>query len=314
MQFWPRVRAKREYARVRHGARPTEAKLAGFAGYKVGMTHVFFVDPRKESPTKGETVCVPVTVIECPPIKVYGIRFYKKGLNGLEVAKEIVTKGDKELNRRICVAKKEAKIEANPADYSDIRLLVYTQPKLTGIGKKKPEIFEILLGGSLQDKLNYAKEKLGKEIAVKEIFKEGQQIDIHAITKGKGFQGAIKRFGIHRTSHKSEKGVRTPGTLGGWSAQGHFMYRVPHAGDMGYHQRMEPNKMILKIGDNPKDVNPQGGFLHYGLVKNTYLLLKGGISGPSKRMIRLSVASRPNPKFAFTPEIKAINTDSKQGN
>jgi large subunit ribosomal protein L3 len=315
MQFWPRVRAKRHYARVRHPPQAKEAKIQGFAGYKAGMTHIMFTDSRKNASTKGETVSFPVTVVECPPIKVYGVRFYNKGLLGIKAAKDIVTKSDKELARKIPQPKKEGKLDGiNPDDYTDIKLLVYTQPKLTGIGKKKPEIFEMHMGGSLQEKLAYAKDHLGKEIFLKDIFKEGDQVDLHVVTKGKGFQGAVKRFGIHRKPHKSEKTRRAPGTLGGWVAQGHFMYRVPHAGSTGYNQRIEYNKLILKIGEKPEDVNPAGGFLHYGLIKNNYLLIKGSVGGPANRIVRMSLGARPNPKFAgFVPDIKSINQDSKQG-
>ena len=316
MQFWPRVRAKRHYARVRSYKDSETAVVKGFAGYKVGMTHIQFNDPRKNSPTKGEIVNFPVTVVECPPIKVYGVRFYKKGNKGLEVATEIVTKADKELSRKIPATKKEGKLDLiKPEEYLEARLLVYTQPKLTGIGKKKPEIFELPIGGEIETQISYAKEVLGKEIKIEDIFKAGQQVDIAGITTGKGFSGAIKRFGIHRTRHKSEKGIRTAGSLGGWKGQGHFMYRVPAPGKMGFHQRREFNKLILKIGNNPEEINPKGGFVKYGNVKNTYILLKGGVVGPSNRIVRFNIATRPNDKYeGFAPDIKYVSLESKQGN
>jgi len=46
------------------------------------------------------------------------------------------------------------------------------------------------------------------------VFKEGQYVDVIAVTKGKGFQGVIKRFHVHRRQHKSEKGVRKVGAIG----------------------------------------------------------------------------------------------------
>ena len=48
--------------------------LQGFAGYKVGMTHLVMVDDHKHSPTEGKDIMVPVTVVECPPMKVAAIR------------------------------------------------------------------------------------------------------------------------------------------------------------------------------------------------------------------------------------------------
>jgi large subunit ribosomal protein L3 len=200
----------------------------------------------------------------------------------------------KELERKIILPKKIKKKIEDIKDYDDVRLLVCTQPKLTGIGKKKPVIFEICLGGKKEEKLKYAKEKLGKEIVLEDVFKEGQQVDIHAITKGKGFQGAVKRFGIGLKHHKSEKGRRTPGSLGGWKGQGHFMYRIAHAGQMGYHQRTEYNKWLIKIGKKADEINVKGGFLRFGLVKNPYVLVKGSVGGAVKRLIRFNHATREN--------------------
>ena len=297
MQYWPRKRAKSEVARVRYWADLPETKLLGFAGYKVGMTHVSFIDTQKTSLTKGMDINCHVTIIECPPIKAASIRFYQNSVNGLQPVSEIFSdKVDPELKRKIAPPKKIKKTinDIKLDQIADIRLLVYTQPKLTGIGKKKPELFEMAIAGSKDNKLKFAQEKLGKEITIEEVFNEGQQIDIHAITKGKGFQGPVKRFGIHKKQHKTEKGVRTPGSLGAWNAQGHMMYRIAHAGQMGYHRRTEYNKWLIKIGKNPNDINQKGGFLHYGVIKNPYILLKGSIPGPAKRLIRINHATRPN--------------------
>ena len=67
MQFWPRKKAKRAYARVNSFAQEKEPKLLGFAGYKAGMSHLLVEDNRKTSTTKGEDIFCPVTIIECPP-------------------------------------------------------------------------------------------------------------------------------------------------------------------------------------------------------------------------------------------------------
>ena len=299
LQFWPRKRAKRHFAKVKAWAQSAETKPLGFAGYKVGMAHVIFNDTRKTAPTKGMEVSLPTTIIECPPLKAASIRFYKKTNSGSKLISEVFAeKVDKELARKISIPKSIKKKIEDIKDFDDIMLLVYTQPKLTGIGKKKPELFEIALGGKKEDKLKYAKEKLGKEITINDALKQGQQIDIHAITKGKGFQGPVKRFGIGLKSHKSEKSRRQPGSLGGWRAQGHVMWRVPHAGQMGYHQRTEYNKLLLKIGNKPEEINPKSGFISYGLIKNDYILVKGSIAGAKKRVIRLNHAIRPNKKLS----------------
>ncbi|MBI3026818.1 50S ribosomal protein L3 [Candidatus Woesearchaeota archaeon] len=311
MQFWPRVRARHSYARIRNWSHSTEAKPLGFAGYKVGMTHLLINDNRPYSLTKGTDIFCPVTVIECPPLKTASIRFYKKTKDGLMLVGETIADSlDKDLERKITLPKKKGK---EPSGYDFVRLSCFTQPKLTGIGKKKPEIFEIAIGGTKDQQLSYAKEKIGKEISVAEVFKDGQFLDVHSITKGKGFQGPVKRFGIQLRQHKSEKSRRNPGSLGPWRGQGHVMWRVAHAGKMGYHLRTEYNKHLVKIGNKADEINVKGGFVNYGLVTNQYVLLKGSVAGARKRIIRLTAPARVKRETLEAPQISYISTESKQG-
>jgi large subunit ribosomal protein L3 len=314
LQFWPRKRAKRVYARVRSNTSSKDAKPLEFAGYKVCMTHIAVTDNRANSTTKGEEIIYPVTIIECPPIKISSVRFYKNSINGSKVCSEVFAeKLDKELGRKTAVPKKIMNKIDDIKDFDDVKVTVYTNPKLTSIGRKKPELFEVGLGGSKEDKLKWAKENLGKEVNINDVFQEGQQIDIHAITKGKGFQGPVKRFGVSLKHHKSEKGVRSVGSLGGWTSQGHVMWRVAHAGQMGFHQRTEYNKWLIKIGANPDEVNVKGGFSSYGLVKNPYIIVKGSIAGPPKRLIRFNHAIRSKGKLPKeAPAITYINLDVKK--
>jgi large subunit ribosomal protein L3 len=305
--YYPRKRSKKPIACVRSWAKVKEAKLLGFAGYKVGMVHLMIKDNGPNSMTKGETISCPATIVECPPLKTSSIRFYKKTIDGLKVVGDVLVEGlNKELERKITLPKKVKKKIEDVKDFDDVVLVVYTQPKLSGVGKKKPEIFEISIGGKKEEKLNYAKELLGKEINIEDIFKEGNQVDIHVITKGKGFQGPVKRFGIGRKSHKSEKSRKNPGSLGPWCGQVNVMWKVPHAGQTGYFQRTEWNKWLLKIGKG-EEINPKQGFHKYGLIKNTYVLLKGSIGGPKKRIIRFNYAIRPNRKIPKdAPLIKQV--------
>ena len=312
MQFHPRARSKTSFPRVRNWVASKDAKLLGFAGYKVGMTHVLITDNRQHSMTKNQDIFYPVTVVECPPIKTHSIRFYKKTNYGKKIVSEILAENDdKELGRKLLPSKKKEK-EATDFDY--VRLVCHTQPKLTDIGKKIPDVFEIAIGGNKEQQLAFAKEKLGKEITVSDVFKEGQQVDIHAITTGKGTQGPMRRFGIALRHHKSEKSRRNPGSLGAWRGQGHIMWRVAHAGKMGYHLRTEYNKQVLKIGSKPEEINVKGGFIQYGNVKNTYVLLKGSVGGTQKRLIRFNEAMRAKKNPVEAPQIAYTSLDSKQGN
>ena len=89
MQFWPRKRAKRVYARVRSWLSKKEPGMLGFAGYKVGMADIIITDNSKASLTKGHDIIWPVTIVECPPMKVASARFYKKTVHGKKVATEV---------------------------------------------------------------------------------------------------------------------------------------------------------------------------------------------------------------------------------
>lgn len=313
LQFWPRKRAKRIYPRVRSWPEIDQLKLLGFIGYKAGMTHIMMMDQNKNSLTKNQPIFCPVTVIECPPLKAISIKFYQNSHDGLKLLSEISTdKLDKELGRKIKLPKNKKAKEPNPDEVDKVKLLISTQPKLTGIGKKKPELLEISIGGkSIKEKIDYAKSLLGKEIKISEIFKEGQQVDVRAVTTGKGFQGTVKRFGVKIRPRKSEKTKRGVGNLGAWTPK-RVTYQAPQPGKMGYHTRIEYNKLSLKISDNPKEINPKGGFNHYGLIKNDYLLLRGSIPGPVKRPIEITEPLRPNKTTAQPPQITYISLESKK--
>ena len=91
------------------------------------------------------------------------------------------------------------------------------------------------------------------------------------------------------------------------------MYRVAHAGRMGYNPRTEYNKWLLKTGKKADEINVKGGFPHYGLVKNPYILVKGSVAGSIKRLIRLNHATRLNRNIpAEAPSISYISLESKQ--
>lgn len=313
-QFWPRKRAARIHASIRYWAQSKETKPLCFAGYKVGMTHLLATDNNPNTLTKGEDILIPATIIECPPLKVFSVRVYSQDTYGKHPITQVThDKPDKDVARTTTYPKKISQTfdKLPKENISDVTLLVHTTPKTITIGKKKPELFEIAIGGTVQEKLTYAQSLLGKELQPKDVFNEGQQVDVHAISTGKGYQGPVKRFGINIRSHKSEKTKRGPGNVGSWG--GNRSSPVPHAGQTGFHQRIEFNKQILKISDDVKKINVKGGFLRYGDVRSNYIILKGSVPGPAKRLIKMTTATRPNkqlPKEA--PAITFISTTSKQ--
>ncbi|MFA6672113.1 MAG: 50S ribosomal protein L3, partial [Methanoculleus sp.] len=107
LAYSPRKRAKSPVPR--YGSWPKYAgspAVQGFAGYKVGMTHVIMVDDHKSSPTEGKDVMVPVTVVEVPPMRVAGVRAYSEDTYGKHALTEAWTTDlDEELSRRINVPK-----------------------------------------------------------------------------------------------------------------------------------------------------------------------------------------------------------------
>jgi large subunit ribosomal protein L3 len=318
MGFSPRKRARAETPHIKSwpegGNKP---KIQGFLGYKAGMTHAFIVDYRPTSTTSGREVIMPVSVVETPPIKIAAIRAYEKSINGLQTTGELwADKLDSELSKRLPLNKKNKKKNLNFLKNADeIRILVYTQPKLvTSIPKKIPEIREMRIsGGSIEEQVEYAKKILGKELKVNDAVTEGDMLDVIAVTKGKGFQGHVKRWGVKLLTHKNSKHRRMIGTAGSWHPNW-IQTTVPQAGQMGYHQRTEYNKRILKIGEKGEDINPIGGFPHYGLVRNSYVLIHGSIPGPTKRLVSMRDAIRYKRGVEVEkPEISYISTTSQQG-
>lgn len=314
MQYWPRKRAASQTARVRTWAITKEAKPLGFAGYKAGMTHVVIADNRANSMTKGEEIPFPVTVIECPPLKIAAVNFYAASYGGIKLANVILAPSlDKNVRRLFPIPKTYSKTldSAKVEHLADIRLLAITQPHLIGL-KKTPEAVELAIGGAkVEDKLNYAKGVLGKDVNINDVFAEGNQLDIHSVTTGRGTVGPVARFGVDIRSHKSQKTIRGPGNVGPW--RGNRSWQVSHSGQHGYHLRTEINKWLLKIGTNPADMVMKGGFKHYGVLRSNYILVKGSIGGPVKRLITFTQPVRPNhrvPKQA--PAITYTSLASKQ--
>ena len=317
--FGPRKRAKSQTPRLDSWPEiQGTPKIQGFAGYKAGMTHAFVVDKRAKSTTSGMEVQTPVTVVEVPPMNIAAFRFYESDILGLRTAGEVwAADVDPLLDRRVNVPKRAAPdfSRFDNIDVDDVRVLAYTQPKLvSGVPKKVPDLMELRIGGgSISERIEYAKTILGTEVTVTDFAPEGAIIDVIAITKGKGFQGATKRWGIKLLSHRNSKHRRGIGNLGP-KRPGYVRSTVPLPGQMGYHQRTELNKKIIKVGTDGKEVSPKGGFMNYGEVRNTYVLIKGSVPGPTKRLIRFRDATRL-PKKADTgaAEVTYVSTESKQG-
>ena len=314
MAYYPRARARSIVARVRRWPKVNEVKPLGFAGYKVGMLHVFIVEDNPNSPFYGREVFKPVTLLECTPLIIVGVRAYTKTPYGLKTLSEVWSKElPRYIDRVVPVPKNFRDVERFVKQVKDeaaeIRLIACTQPWRTGIGKKKPEVFEVAIGGDPEKALEYSIERLGSELKVDEVFKEGEYVDVIAVTKGKGLQGVVKRFGVKILPrwHKHRKGYRKIGSIG--PTKPAVMFTTPRSGQMGFHQRTEYNKRILKIGTDPSEVNPKGGFKHYGIIRNQYVMVEGSVPGAIKRLVKLRSPIRLNVSVTnLKPQITYVST------
>lgn len=331
----PRKRAESIIPRVRSWPVwiTNEPRILGFVGYKVGMTHLMVVDDRPGSPTEGKEIFMPVTIIETPPMLAVALRLYKydgnRGLQALTEAwvgkRELEKYHDVYLERLIkgislpeSTKHSLSRLEKYEDKAAEARLLALSRPIMAGgLSQKKPILVEIgIAGDDVQSKISMLKDILGQTINVENVFEAGKFIDVIGITKGKGFQGVIKRFGVKELPrwHKHRKASRTVGSRG--SRVG-ALSSTPQAGQMGFHQRTEYNKRIIYIGSIDKllnqagqgkeadskniareilsKINPSSGWHKYGLIKSDFIVVAGSVQGTRKRPLILRYPIRKTP-------------------
>lgn len=290
LQFWPRKRARKILPRVNWSSISHSKPLKGFICYKAGMKSVLVKDNTEHSMTKGKNIAIPATILECPSLKILSVRFYKKNIPVKDV---IVDNSEKNLKGKLKLPKTTGKIEdfsSKTEEYDDISVVVYSQVKKTGL-KKTPDIIELGLNGSLEEKLNFVKENSVKEITILDFFNKGELVDLRGLTRGRGLQGPVKRFGITLKSHKSEKGRRRPGSLGPWHPA-RVTFRAPQAGQVGFQTRVIYNNKILDMGKVEGSNLNLKGIKNYGDLKTNYLIVAGSVQGPSKRQLILTAPLR----------------------
>ncbi len=312
LAYLPRARAKRVVPELESFEIPQIQKptILGFAGYKAGCIHVITVDDREKTPNYGKPLFNASTVIATPPMTVYGFRAYIRVNGALQALTDVYAKGKpKDIERRVKVKTNRqeaalAEVEKNLDRIVKFTALLYTRPRDAGLSQKNPLLFEVTVGGGgIKERFEYLKSMLGKQIEVNQVFKAGMYIDVAAITKGKDIEGTVTRLGTKRKQHKSRKSVRAVGALNPWHPAT-IMYTVPRAGQHGFHKRIEYNKRILLIG-KPSEIpiTPKGGFHKFGEVNCDYIILRGSVPGPTKRLIRLRPAVRPKSPKVQPPRL-----------
>jgi len=216
-----------------------------------------------------------------------------------------------------------------------IRVLAHTQVKLLRKRQKKAHIMEIQLnGGTVEQKVAFAREHLEKQVPVTQVFSKDEMIDTISVTKGRGFKGVTSRWHTRKLPRKTHKGLRKVACIGAWHPA-HVSRAVARAGQKGYHHRTEINKKIYRIGEaiqvkdgksvkntgstehdpTEKTINPMGGFPHYGEVRQDFIMIKGCCIGPKKRPITLRKSLIVNQKRSHREQIdlRFIDTSSKFG-
>lgn len=329
--------------------------MSSITGFKAGMTHILRdVDRPKSKLDKKEKVEA-CTVIETPPLKVVGLvgyietprglralatvwtqhldqgtlrRFYKNWMNS---KKKAFTNYHAELNKD----EKKMQVQLNRIKKycSVVRVIAHTQMNLMkNLRQKRNNIFEIQINGGkdIAEKVDFAKKHFEQEIRIDQIFKENELIDVIGVTKGKGFAGVMKRWGTRHLQKKSHRGYRKVGCIGAWHPS-RVAWTVARAGQEGYFHRTEINKKIYRIGKGErsgaktnattevditeKNITPMGGFPHYGVVRDDFLLIKGCCVGPKKRFILLRKSMLIPTRRSQLEEVKLkfIDTSSKLG-
>ncbi|KAE8690763.1 60S ribosomal protein L3-2 [Hibiscus syriacus] len=259
-------------------------RLTAFLGYKAGMTYIVREVEKPGSKLHKKETCEAVTIIETPPMVVGYVktprghqtlgtvlvqhlseevkrRFYKHRCK----SKKVFTKYSKKFETEDGKKDFQLQLEKLKKYCTVIRVLAHTQiRKMKGLKQKKAHLMKIQVnGGTVAQKVDYSYSFFEKSIPVDAVFQKDEMIDIIGVTKGKGYEGLAKMATI--TSTEMNKKV----------------YKLGKAGQ-------ESHAAMTEYDGTEKDITPMGGFPHYGVVKEDYLMFKGGCVGPNKRVATLS--------------------------
>lgn len=257
-------------------------------------------------------------------------RFYKNWYRSKKKAFEryaqrVADESNKDLENELARMKKYCSV---------IRVLAHTQIRKCRLRQKKAHLMEIQInGGTVPAKVDWGHGLFEKKIPVDTVFTQNEMIDTIAVTKGKGVGGVVSRWGVTRLRRKTHRGLRKVACIGAWHPA-RVSRSIARAGQQGFHHRVEMNKKIYRIGAAAKGENgkfnanatteqdltvkaitPLGGFPHYGEVNEDYLMIKGSVAGPKKRVITLRKTCVPQTSRSALEDIvlKFIDTSSKFG-
>lgn len=185
--------------------------MSGIIGKKVGMTSVYSADGRN----------VACTVIEAGPCVVTQV-------------KEVDTDGYRAVQLAFDERKPKNTTKALMGHFSKAK----TSPK-----KKVVEFRDF------RQEYNHLVE-VGKEIRVGEVFEEGEFLDAIGTSKGKGFQGVVRRHnfgGVGESTHGQHNRLRAPGSIGACSYPARVFKGMKMAGRLGGRRVKVVNLKVLKV-------------------------------------------------------------------
>lgn len=320
--------------------------------FKAGMTHILRDVDKPGSKLHKKEAVEAVTILEAPPMVVVGCVGYVKTETGLRALKTVWAEHlDDSAKRRFyknwCSSKKKAFTKYEKKYSTDkesierdlklikenaavVRAICHTQVrKVQGIKQKKAQIMEIQVnGGQAADKVDFCVKNFEKALPIDSVFNKDEMIDTIAVSKGHGFEGVVTRWGVTRLPRKTHRGLRKVACIGTWHPA-RVSFQVARSGQRGYHHRTEYNKKVYHIGkkgeashgaatefdQTEKPITPMGGFSHYGCVNEDWIMLKGGVTGPVKRVVTLRHSLFPptTRNAAEKITLKFIDTASKFG-
>mmetsp|Transcript_1498 Transcript_1498/g.2478 ORF Transcript_1498/g.2478 Transcript_1498/m.2478 type:complete len:389 (+) Transcript_1498:135-1301(+) len=351
--FLPRKRCRRSHGKIKTFPKDDPNKpchLTAFPGYKAGMTHVVRDADKPGSKIHKKEVVNAVTIIETPPIVIVGIAGYVETPRGLRTLKTVFAEHLSDEFRRVMYknwykSKKKAFSKYAKAKYGEkgnvagdialikkhcqvVRVIAHTQMRTLSLSQKKAHVLEIQInGGSVADKVDFAQGLFEKTVTVDAVFRKDEMIDAVGITKGKGYSGVVSRWGVTRLPRKTHRGLRKVACIGAWHPS-RVSFTVPRAGQNGYHHRTQINLKVFRVGKGEdkknattdfdlteKQITPMGGFPHYGVVRNDFIMIHGCCVGTKKRMVTLRKTLIPQTSRNAQEEInlKFIDTSSKFG-
>ncbi|MCC8038636.1 MAG: 50S ribosomal protein L3 [Bacteroidales bacterium] len=202
--------------------------MPGLLGKKIGMTSVFSADGKN----------VPCTVIEVGPCVVTQVKTEETdGYNALQLG------------------------------YTDKKEKHTTKPMQGHFEKAgttpKRYLAEFRYRGEEQLK-EMAEHKLGDTMTV-EMFADGDFVDIVGTSKGKGYQGVVKRHGfggVGQTTHGQHNRLRAPGSIGACSYPAKVFKGMRMAGQMGNERVTVQNLKVVKV-----------------IADHNLLMIKGSVPG-----------------------------------